>query len=145
MAERYDGGLNRTAYPTAVPVLLVVKQRFTIAQVNAGATLLAAIAGFKYRLHDLAVITIGGAAAAVTTVDILGTQATSSVKLVAFAVANLTQNALLRAGATGAAILAAGASFVANDVNTAITINKTGADVTTATHFDILGTFELVE
>lgn len=117
------------------------RQRFTIAQINAGATILPAVAGVQYRLADASMIAIGGAAAAATTVDILATQGTASVKLLASAVAGLTQNTLLRAGATNAAILAGGLSFVANDVNTAVTIGKTGSDVTTATHVDVLLTY----
>lgn len=121
--------------PSAVRQL---RTRVTIAQVNAGATLLPAISGKKYRMCDVALIAIGGNAGAVTTVDILGTQSASGVKLLAAAQANLTSGALLRAGGTGGTILAAGASFVANDANTAITIGKTGSDVTTSTHFDVL-------
>ena len=83
-------------------------------------------------------VSVGGAAAAVTTVDILATQSTSSVKLVAFAQASLTRSTVLNCGASGAAVLADGASFVANDVNTAITIGKTGSAVTTATHIDVI-------
>lgn len=130
--------LNFTAPSSSLRVL---RQRVTIAEVNAGLTLLPAIAGSKYRLHDAAAIAVGGAAGAVTTVDILATQSASSVKLVAFGQAALTQNTLLRAGASGGTILAAGASFVANDANTAITIGKTGSDVTTATHIDVLLTY----
>ena len=118
-----------------------VRSRFTIAEVNAGATILAAIPGRAYRVCDMALISVGGAAGAVTTVDILATQSTSSVKLLAAAQANLTQSALLRAGGTGGTILADGASFVANDANTAITIGKTGSSVTTATHIDVLLSF----
>lgn len=118
-----------------------IRKRFTIAQINAGATLLAAEANVKYRMVDAAMIAVGGAAAAATTIDILAMQSESSVKLVANAVAGLTQNTLLRAGATNSAILAAGVSFVANDVNTAITVGKTGSDVTTATHIDVLLTY----
>jgi hypothetical protein len=114
------------------------RQRFTVAQVNAGATVLAAITGLKYRVADMALIAIGGAAATATTVDILSTQSASSVKLLAAAVAGLTQNTLLRAGAANATILAGGVSFVANDVNTEITISKTGSNVATATHIDVL-------
>lgn len=113
------------------------RQRFTIAQVNAGATILPAIAGYKYRLIGCEAISVGGAAAAVTTVDILGTQATSSVKLVAFGQAALTQSTVLEDGASGATVLADGASYVANDANAAITIGKTGSSVTTATHIDV--------
>lgn len=116
----------------------------TIAEVNAGLTLLPAVPNVKYRVHDVSLISVGGAAGAVTTVDILGTQSASSAKLLAAAQANLTQNALLRAGGTGGTILAAGASFAECDVNTAITIGKTGSDVTTATHIHVLLTYEMV-
>lgn len=130
--------------PGLSPVPRVFRGRFSLAQVNAGATILAAVPGFKYRLQDAAMIAIGGAATASTTIDILATQSAASVKLVANAVAALTQNTLLRAGATNSTILAAGASFVENDVNTAITIGKTGSDMATATHIDVLLTYELV-
>lgn len=118
-----------------------IRQRFTIAEVNAGATLLAAIPGHKYRMVGCTAISVGGAAGAVTTVDVLATQSTSSVKLVAFAQANLTQSAVLKDGGTGATVLADGASYVANDANTAITVGKTGSSVTTATHIDINFTY----
>ncbi len=123
----------------------VFEQRFhvAIADVNAGLTLLAALAGYKYRLLDAYAIAIGGAAGAVTTVDILGTQAASGVKLVAFAQANLTQSTVVRAGATGGTVLADGASFAINDVNTAITVGKTGASVTTSTFIDIVLTYAI--
>lgn len=130
--------------PGLGPVPRVFRGRFTTAQVNAGATVLAAVPGYKYRVHDAAMIAIGGAAATATTIDLLATQSTSSVKLVANAVAGLTQNTLLRAGATNSAILAGGVSFVENDTNTAITIGKTGSDLATATHIDVLLTYELV-
>lgn len=118
-----------------------IRTRVSIADINAGATLVPAEAGIKYRLLDASAIAIGGAAGAVTTVDILATQSASAAKLVAFAQASLTQNTLLRAGGSGAAILAGGVSFVSNDVNTAITIGKTGSSVTTATHVDIMLTY----
>ena len=120
---------------------ITVRSRFTIAQVNAGATIVTATAGMAYRLVDAFAIAVGGAAGSVTTVDILATQAAASVKLVAFGQSSLTQNTLLRAGASGGTILAAGASFVANDANTAITIGKTGSDVDTATHIDVVLTY----
>ena len=117
------------------PIVRNLRTRSTIAVVNAGATLLAAVTGYKYRIISATAIAVGGAAAAVTTVDILGTQS-SSVKLVAYAQANLTQSAVLTDGGTGAAVLANGASYVACDAATAITIGKTGSAITTATHID---------
>ena len=117
------------------PIVRNLRTRSTIAAVNAGATLLAAVTGYKYRIISATAISVGGAAAAVTTVDILGTQ-TSSVKLVAYAQASLTQSAVLKDGGTGAAVLTDGASYVACDAATAITIGKTGSSITTATHID---------
>lgn len=149
MTTRYDSGLNRYVFQdSAIPVLMTVRQRFTIAQVNAGAafTNLEAKPGFKHRLVDAYAIAVGGAAAAVTSVDILGTQAAAVVKLVAFLVAGLTQSTVLRAGAaTNGVVLADGASFVACDANTPITIGKTGSNVTTATHIDVVLSFQIDE
>jgi hypothetical protein len=127
--------------PTNIGTPISLRTRVTIANVNAGATLVPAEAGIRYRLLDAAAIAIGGAAGAGTTVDILATQSASAVKLVAFAQASLTQNTLLRAGGAGAAILAGGVSFVQNDTNTALTIGKTGSDFTTATHIDAMLTY----
>lgn len=140
-----SGDANVTVYvvPGSEAGVQQTRQRFTIAQVNAGATILPARAGIKYQMVDCALISIGGAAATATTVDILGTQ-TTAVKLLAAAVAGLTQNTLLRAGATNATILADGASFVANDANTAVTIGKTGSNVATATHIDVLLTYKMI-
>lgn len=117
---------------------LCIRHRFTIAQVNAGAILLPALPGFGYRLIDVSMIAVGGAAAGATTVDILATLAAASRKLLASAVAGLTQSTLLRAGAANAAILADGASFTRNDINTAITIGVTGSALTTATNIDVI-------
>lgn len=117
--------------------VLNVRKRFTIAEVNAGATLVAAVTGKSIRMVNCKAIAVGGAAAAVTTVDVLGT-ATTGRKLVAFAQANLTQSTVLTAGGTGAAVLADGASYTANDAGTAVTVGKTGSNVTTATHIDVI-------
>lgn len=121
------------------------RTRNTTAEVNAGATLLAAIAGWKYRLVDAFMIAIGGNAATATSVDIGATQAAGAVLLVANAVAGLTRSTVLRAGATNSTVLADGASFVNNDVNTAITIGKTGGSLATATHIDSHLLYELVK
>jgi hypothetical protein len=122
----------------------VARVRTTTANVNAGATLLPAVPGFKYRLQDLALIAIGGNAATATGVLVRGTQSSSVVSLLDAKVAGLTRSNYLRAGtATNGVILADGASFVANDVNTAITIIKDGSDLATATHIDALITYVL--
>lgn len=122
-----------------VGVALVARRRFTIAEINAGTAWLPVLGPtFKYRMLDCIMIAIGGAVGAVTTIDILATQAAASVKLAAGAQASLTQSTLLRAGSAGIAVLANGASFVANDANTGITVGKTGATITVATHVDMI-------
>lgn len=120
-----------------------VRQRFTIAEINTGATLLPAVANRRYRIVDCSMISIGGAASGATTVDLRGTQSASVVNLVANAVAGLTQNALLRAGAANSAILAGGVSFASCDVNTPITVSRTGSALATSTHIDVIVLFEI--
>jgi hypothetical protein len=120
-----------------------VRQRFTIAEINAGATLVPAVAGKSIRMVSCKAIAVGGAAGAVTTVDVLGTLSTGR-KLVAFAQASLTQSTVLTDGGTGAAVLADGASYTANDAGTAVTVGKTGSNVTTATHIDVIFDYVLV-
>jgi len=114
------------------------RERVTIAQINAGYTLLNPARLGKYRLCDLTLIAIGGAAAGATSVDVKGTRSGSSVSLLVAAVAALTQSTVARIGAANMVVLADGASFTALDVNTAITIIKNGSDLTTATHIDVL-------
>ncbi len=126
---------------TRAKIVECVRRRCTIAEINAGVTLLAAVSGFKYRMVSCKAIAYGGAVGATTTVDVIGTLSTSR-KLVAFAQASLTQSTVLTAGGTGGTVLADGASFTANDANTAITVGKTSSDLTTATGVDII--FEYV-
>jgi len=122
----------------------ILRRRCSIAEVNAGVTLLPAMFGFHYRVHDIAMISVGGAVGAATTVDVYGTIATVVTKLVAVAIAALTQSALVRMGAANATIIADGGSHVDLDTNTAVTLGKTGATATTATFVDVFLTFDLV-
>jgi hypothetical protein len=112
--------------------IMAVTRTFTAAEVNAATPpeLLPAIPGYAYRMYGAKAIAIGGAAAGATTVDINGTLSTSR-KLVAMAVATLTQNSVV-VDAT-ANVLTAGASYSQNDANTAITVGKTGSDLSGAT------------
>jgi len=123
----------------AADIALTIRHRVTVAEVNAGHTLVTPPTGRALRLVDVALIAIGGGAAGATTVDILD----GATKLLAAAVAGLTQSALLRAGATNAAILADGASFVALAANAPITIGKTGGDLSGCTNIDVILTYSL--
>ena len=135
--------LTVTGSAVIAGAIMNVRRRFTIAEVNAGATLVPAVAGRTIRMVACKAIAVGGAAGAVTTVDVLGTLTTAR-KLVAYAQANLTQSTVLADGGTGAAVLADGASYTANDAGTAITVGKTGSNVTTATHIDVIFDYVLV-
>lgn len=120
----------------------VLRTRVTLAQINAGHTVLPAIAGYKYRMQDMALIAVGGTTAGITGILVRGTQAASVVKLMDGKIAGLARSVLLRAGtATNGLILADGASFAANDANTAITVIKDGSDLSGATHIDVLLTY----
>jgi hypothetical protein len=130
-----DGPNKRVLIPDTQRQL---RSRQTIAAINAGATLLPAIPGYKYRMLDIKAIAVGGNVAAVTSVDVKGVQATSAVILALFAQASLTRSTVLRPGIAGTTVLADGASFASNDANTAITVIKAGSDITTATHVDFL-------
>lgn len=141
-AGETTGKVRLGAVPYVGAGVFHIRKRFTTAEVNAGATLLAALAGVKYRMLDALAIAIGGNATTGTTVDILGTTTTEK-KLVAFATAQLTQSAVVRAGATGGAVLADGASFVAQDANTALRVLKTGSDFTVMTHVDVLVSYAM--
>lgn len=113
------------------------RTRVTLAQLNAGLVLLPALPGVKWRLLDAKVIAIGGAVTTATAVRVTGVQAGSTVALLSVAVAALTQSAVVRAGAANATVLADGASFAANDANTAVRVDKTGSAATVATNVDV--------
>lgn len=138
IAVASNGSISGLADSTAARVF---RGRYTVAQVNAGAVMLPAMPGLRYRVQDMSLISVGGASAGATSVDVTATQGASGVLLLAAAVAGLTQNTLLRAGAANAAILAGGLSFAACDANTAIGIAKTGGTLITATHIDVMLTY----
>lgn len=131
------GGLMAGVAGSGAPHMQL-RTRLTVAAINAGATLLAAVPGYAYRVTDAKAIAVGGAVTAVTTIDVKGTVSAGAVILVSFTQASLTQSTVVRAGATGGTLLANGASFVAMDPNTAITVIKAGSDITVATHVDFL-------
>lgn len=115
--------------------------RYTLAQLNAGQTLLPALPGVKWRLLGGALIAVGGAATAATSVNFAATQAASAVQLWVVTIAALTRSTMVSIGVTPAAgsqtILADGASFAQNDVNTAVTLANVGSAMTTLTSIDV--------
>jgi len=118
-----------------------VKKRFTAAEVNAGATILAAKPGWKYRMVDCSMAAEGGNAATATSVEVSGTQSASGVDLISNTVGILTDDALARMGITNSTLLADGLWAAANDANTAITISATTNNLATATHVNVYMTY----
>ena len=124
-------------------LIQTLRTRVTLAQLNAGLTLLPAVAGYKYRLIDATLIAIGGAATAATAVRITGVQSASTVALISAAVAALTQSTVVKPNTASVTVLADGASFNQNDAASIIAIDKTGSAMTTLTHVDVILTYEL--
>jgi hypothetical protein len=137
-AQVFDGPNVNTVPRTTDPVVQNLYRRLTIAEINAGATLLAALTGFRYRLVDVTLIAIGGNAATATAVVINATQAGSAVALITAAVAALTRSAVVKPNSANVTVLADGASLLVNDHSTAIAIAKTGSALATATHVDVI-------
>ena len=140
---RYDPTTNRMVRTDAPAGIQNVRTRFTVAQINAGATLLPAVPGFTYRLTGLRMIPIGGAVTGLTALVILGTRAAGAVTLVSAAAAALTQSTPVRYDSANVTILADGASFTPLDANTAVTVGKTGGNAATATHVDVFADYVL--
>jgi len=141
-------GFSRSGLSIDIGIAKNQRTRVTIAQINAGFTLLPAVPGVKWRMIDLVLIAVGGAVTGATDVRVLATQAAAGVALAIAAVAGMTQSTVLRAGSPFATagtasivVLANGASFMPNDANTAVTIGKTGGTGATATHVDAILTY----
>jgi hypothetical protein len=128
-------------------VARTVRHRVSAAEVKAGHTIVAAVAGYQHRIVDCSMIAIGGNAATATSVDLLCTQGGSSIRPVVNGVAALTRSARVSMGEAPAAgastILADGASFAPLDANTAIQVKQQsgGSDLATATHIDVILTY----
>lgn len=140
---RYDATKNQMVRDDDQADVQQIRTRFTAAQINAGASLLAAVPGYTYRLVDVTLIAIGGAASGATDVRILGTRAAGSVALIIAAVAALTQSAVNKPNTANVTVLADGASYTALDANTAVTVGKTGGSLATATHVDVIADYVL--
>jgi len=132
-----DGGFG--IYSKRTPV--------TIAQLNAGYTLLAAVTGRKIRMVGCKIISYGGnmaATANATGVAISATQTAAPVALFTVNLAQLTRSTLNSPGTASTVILADGASFADNDAATAITIAAVGGtDLITATGVEVEITYTI--
>ena len=112
-------------------------EQVSVANINAGYTLLPAVPYYRYRVLRMTLIAIGGAVTGATDVRVLATQSAAAVALMVAAIAGLTQNTEVASGSAAGVILAGGASYGYNDVNTAITVGKTGGAAATATSVQV--------
>ena len=123
---------------------IVIHQEYLDRQV-AGKELLPVVAGYAYRLVDVALIAVGGAAATATSVDVIGTRSAGTVRPVVAAVAALTQSTVARAGAANMTVLADGASHTPLDANTPVVLATdaypAAGSLATATHVDAILTY----
>ncbi len=115
------------------------RHRVTIAEIDAGHTVVTVPADKGFRLVSCDAIAYGGAVTGLTTLDLLS----GATKLVAFAQASLAQSAVLKDGGAGAAVLADGASYAVQADGQDITIGKTGGATATATGVDIILSYVL--
>lgn len=148
--NKVAGLVQLTAANMAIPNLQIgdvfqVRRRFTTAEINAGAQLLAPIFGYKYRVLECTQIAIGGAASGATAVRLTATQSGATVAIVTTAVAALTQSTPVDLGAANAVVLADGLSFVSNDSNTGLNVDKTGGSLATSTAIDYIVLFAMDE
>ena len=145
VTSRYDATENRyIREDTLVSLERTLRTRVTLAQLNAGFTLLPALPGFIYAMIDCTMIAIGGNATTGTSVNVIGTRGGSPVQLFVAAIAGLTQSTNLRAGSPFATagtasivLLADGASFTPLDVNTPVTVITVGSAMTVMTNIDV--------
>lgn len=132
-----------TALQNSAIAVRNIRRRCTTAEINAGVELLPAVAGYKYRLVDVTMIAIGGNAGGSTAVVLNATQGASGVALITALIAALTRSAIVKPNSANVTVLADGASNVLNDVNTALTVGKTGGSLTTATAVDVIASYTL--
>lgn len=131
--------------PGATISVQTTRQRFTTAEWNAGVTILAAIAGWKYKIVDISLIAIGGNAATATSVRVSGTQSASVVRLMTALIAALTQSTVVKPNSANVTMLADGAWATECDANTAITGDVNNNNLATATHVDVIVSYVLVQ
>jgi hypothetical protein len=127
--------------PGAGSGMYAKRVRTTIANVNAGATLVAAVTGRKLALVNVKVVAVGGAVTSTTATGlaIIGTVSASPVNLLALTKAVLTQSSINTMTGTGTTVPADGGSFVDLDVTTGITIQATGgSDLAGASNIDVV-------
>lgn len=151
VADFKHDGFYAASFLIDSPTVMVEAHSVTLAEMNAGHTLLAARAGYKYRLVDAKMISIGGAmeaTSAATGAAIYGTQSDTETALYTVLLAAGTENAVCTINTANTSVATAGAFYAANDANTAITCKAVSAgdyDLITATSFTVVLSYTVEE
>jgi len=138
----YYNGENLKPYPTSN----VAVKNVTLAELNAGATIVPERTGFSYAVTGFTVVAKGGAATAATAVTLSTTDDTPSV-LATIPVALLEEDqAATQSSDNGTADVTIGANFAKElTVGKGVTIEKTGSAMTTATSFDVVVEYVIID
>ena len=115
---------------------LTVLANVLTADINAGKILLPAIVGSRYRILDWKLVARGGAATAVTSVDIKDTNSSPVFVAVVLAAA-LTQNKVVGPGMASVTDGTSGSMGQPLTVSKGVQVAKDGSDMTTATSVDV--------
>ena len=116
-----------------------VQMEVSLAELNAGKTIVAATAGSQILVTDFNVV-CDGAFGALTSAELEDSSAT--VNVCSLAQAQMTDDAVLTKGITGVTLGVGIAEALT--VNEALVITKTGSDATTATKLTVTVTYMLV-
>ena len=134
-----------TANLTGVsPVVYCLNDSVSLAEIKAGKTILAAVAGRTVTVVDWSVTAIGGAATAATAVTLSDT-AGSPVLIATIAVAALTEDAVVKPNT--ATHVTDGAAGIGRGLTAAkgITAEQTGSDMTTLTSLQVVIQYTIVD
>jgi hypothetical protein len=134
----YQNGTKLTATPAEMNAIKVqtVCARYTTAQINAGVDLVTPTATGKWKVLNVFMRAIGGAATTNTSIDI--TEETSAAIVFSATQAALTQNTILGVNSTNVTATNLGVESVAGKK---LKIANVGTAMTVATHVDVILTF----
>lgn len=138
----YYNGENLKPYPTAC----VAVKNVTLAELNAGATVLPGRTGFSYAVTGFTVVARGGNAAAATAVT-LSTTDSAPALIATIPIALLEEDQGATQGSdNGTADVTLGPSFgIEGTVGKGVTVEKTGSAMTTATGFDVVVNYVIID
>lgn len=138
-----NGTVKRHGADVGAALTFTQAVRITLAELNAGYTLVSAVTGKSIKVVNYYLRIIGGAATAATDVRIQDNNGTPVVVVTA-AVAALTENAEVNGRETIANVTKGAGWMSALTASKALQIVKTGSAMTTLTHVDVIVEYQIV-